>query len=97
MKKRKGMSIYRLESPEKIIEGDAVDLEHMGIDSCQVRAAVSSGKRYLGYKCTVIGKVEKVTPVKKYNVEQFDLFARNEGKNYAQLQLEETMGRIING
>lgn len=96
MKKRKGMNIYRLERLDKVIEGDAVDLEFMGIDATQVRAALTNGKTYLGYTISIIGKVEKVEKKKrKLDVESFNSYALMEHKTYGQLQQEETLGRII--
>lgn len=100
MKHRKGMRIFRLTSDwGEVIEGDANDLEALGFDSSMVRMAVATQNPYRGYICTVAGIREAsetvVKPKKKIGVEEFNNIAISEGKNYAQLQLEETMGRVI--
>ena len=97
MIKRVGMNIYRLEKDGEIIDGDAYDLIMMGIDADQVRNACRQKKPYLGYVCTVIGKLTKPEEPKqeviKPTVVDFEALARTEHKTYGQLQIEETLGR----
>ena len=96
---RKGMKIFRMESEWQTIEGDANELEALGFDSSMVRYAVSNGRPYKGYICTQIGVREKgvneVSAPKKVTVEDFNNLAISQGKTYAELQLEETMGRRV--
>ena len=99
------MKIFRLEADwGEVIEGDASDLEALGFDSSQVRFAVSTQKPYLGYVCRVVGVREKSVSdpeqepekkIKKVKLDDFSKLADTEKKSYGQLQLEETLGRVI--
>lgn len=99
--------IYRLERYGQVIEADATELELKGFDTSQVRTAVSRNKTYLGYTITVIGE-KKVTDevfetvehrgeydYRKGKLQKFYDQALAMGKSYAQAQLEETMGRVL--